>query len=145
MNVLHLLWFRPLIWKDFSSGKGNSVAFVMEHEHFTYPEAIRYLARKYNIEIEETEQTNEEKANTDIRECIWFLNLQKTIFIKHFKIRGRKTIGLSYFKERGFTNETIEKFSLGYSPDTWDAFTKEALGKGYKLEFLESRFNNSGR
>jgi DNA primase len=74
----------PADLEDFSSGKGNSVAFVMEHEHFTYPEAIRYLARKYNIEIEETEQTNEEKANTDIRECIWFLNLQKTIFIKHF-------------------------------------------------------------
>jgi DNA primase len=69
--------------EDFSSGKGNSVAFVMEHEHFTYPEAIRYLARKYNIE--ETEQTNEEKANTDIRESMYlFLNLQKTIFIKHF-------------------------------------------------------------
>jgi DNA primase len=62
------------IWKDFSSEKGNSVAFVMEHEHFTYPEAIRYLARKYNIEIEETEQTNEEKANTDIRESMYLVS-----------------------------------------------------------------------
>jgi DNA primase len=65
------------IWKDFSSGKGNSVAFVMEHEHLHLSWAIRYLARKYNIEIEETEQTNEEKKNTDIRVCIWFLNLQR--------------------------------------------------------------------
>jgi DNA primase len=78
MNVLSL-WFRPQrIWKDFSSEKGNSVAFVMEHEHFTYPEAIRYLARKYNIEIEETEQTNEEKQIQIFeRVCIWFLNLQR--------------------------------------------------------------------
>ncbi|MEZ7504674.1 DNA primase [Flavobacterium sp. Arc2] len=129
------------IWKDFSSGKGgNSVAFLMEHEHFTYPEAIRYLARKYNIEIEETEQTNEEKANTDIRESMYLVSeFAKDYFHKTLlKAEEGKAIGLSYFKERGFTNETIEKFSLGYSPDTWDAFTKEALGKGYKLEFLES-------
>jgi DNA primase len=72
------------IWKDFSSGRGISV-LCNEHEHFTYPEAIRYLARKYNIEIEETEQTNEEKQIQIFeRVCIWFLNLQKTIFIKHF-------------------------------------------------------------
>jgi len=129
------------IWKDFSSGKGgNSVAFVMEHEHFTYPEAIRYLARKYNIEIEETEQTNEEKANTDIRESMYLVSeFAKDYFHRTLlKSEEGKAIGLSYFKERGFTNETIEKFSLGYSPEAWDAFTKEALGKGYKLEFLES-------
>lgn len=129
------------IWKDFSSGKGgNSVAFLMEHEHFTYPEAIRYLARKYNIEIEETEQTNEEKANTDIRESMYLVSeFAKDYFHRTLlKTEEGKAIGHSYFKERGFTTETIEKFSLGYSPDTWDAFTKEALGKGYKLEFLES-------
>ena len=129
------------IWKDFSSGKGgNSVAFLMEHEHFTYPEAIRYLARKYNIEIEETEQTNEEKANADVRESMYLVSeFAKEYFHKTLlKSEEGKAIGLSYFKERGFTTETIEKFSLGYSPDTWDAFTKEALGKGYKLEFLES-------
>jgi DNA primase len=108
----------------------------MEHEHFTYPEAIRYLARKYNIEIEETEQTNEEKANTDIRESMYLVSeFAKTIFINTFKIRGRKSHRSFLFQRKGFTNETIEKFSLGYSPDTWDAFTKEAL-KGYKLEFL---------
>lgn len=129
------------IWKDFSSGKGgNSVAFIMEHEHFTYPEAIRYLARKYNIEIEETEQTDAEKANTDIRESMYLVSeFAKEYFHKTLlKSEEGKAIGLSYFKERGFTAETIEKFSLGYSPESWDALTKEALGKGYKLEFLES-------
>jgi DNA primase len=129
------------IWKDFSSGKGgNSVAFLMEHEHFTYPEAIRYLAKKYNIEIEETEQTDEEKVNTDIKESMYLVSeFAKNYF--HSTLLNSdegKAIGLSYFKERGFTNETILKFALGYSPEIWDAFTKEALGKGYKLEFLES-------
>jgi DNA primase len=129
------------IWKDFSSGKGgNSVAFLMEHEKFTYPEAIRYLAKKYNIEIEETEQTDEEKANTDTRESMYLVSeFAKEYFHKTLlNAEEGKAIGLSYFKERGFTTETIKKFSLGYSPETWDAFTKEALGKGYKLEFLES-------
>lgn len=129
------------IWKDFSSGKGgNSVAFLMEHEHFTYPEAIRYLAKKYNIEIEETIQTGEEKANTDVRESMYLVSEFAKNYFQDILLNTEegKAIGYSYFKERGFTNETIKKFSLGYSPETWDAFTKEALGKGYKLEFLES-------
>jgi DNA primase len=129
------------IWKDFSSGKGgNSVAFLMEHEHFTYPEAIRYLAKKYNIEIEETEQTDEEKINTDVRESMYLVSeFAKNYFHSTlFNSEEGKAIGFSYFKERGFTNDTIKKFSLGYSPESWDAFTKEALGKGYKLEFMES-------
>ncbi|MXO03931.1 DNA primase [Flavobacterium sp. HBTb2-11-1] len=129
------------IWKDFSSGKGgNSVAFLMEHSHFTYPEAIRYLAKKYNIEIEETEQTEAEKANTDIRESMYLVSEFASKYFQDVLLNSEegKAIGLSYFKERGFTNETIKKFNLGYSPETWDAFTKEALGKGYKLEFLES-------
>ena len=129
------------IWKDFSSGKGgNSVAFLMEHSHFTYPEAIRYLAKKYNIEIEETEQTDEEKAITDVRESMYLVSeFAKDYFHKTLlNSEEGKAIGYSYFKERGFTNDTIKKFSLGYSPESWDAFTKEALGKGYKLEFLES-------
>lgn len=129
------------IWKDFSSGKGgNSVAFLMEHEKFTYPEAIRYLAKKYNIEIEETEQTEQEKANTDIRESMYLVSEFANTYFHDTLLNSEegKAIGYSYFKERGFTNETITKFSLGYSPEAWDAFTKEALGKGYKLEFLES-------
>ena len=129
------------IWKDFSSGKGgNAVAFLMEHSHFTYPEAIRYLAKKYNIEIEETEQTDEEKANTDVRESMYLVSEFAKDYFHNTLLHSEegKAIGLSYLKERGFTGETIKKFALGYSPETWDAFTKEALGKGYKLEFLES-------
>jgi len=129
------------IWKDFSSGKGgNSVAFLMEHSHFTYPEAIRYLAKKYNIEIEETEQTDQEKAITDVRESMYLVSEFAKSYFYNTLLNSEegKAIGYSYFKERGFTNETIKKFSLGYSPEAWDAFTKEALGKGYKLEFLES-------
>ncbi len=129
------------IWKDFSSGKGgNAVAFLMEHEHFTYPEAIRYLAKKYNIEIKETEKTEEEKANTDIRESMFLVSefAQKYFHDTLMNSDEGKAIGHSYFKERGFTNETIKRFGLGYSPEAWDAFSKEALGKGYKLEFLES-------
>ncbi|MBO3117052.1 DNA primase [Winogradskyella sp. DF17] len=128
------------IWKDFSSGKGgNAVTFLMEHEHFTYPEAIRYLAKKYNIEIEETEQTDEEKAKIDARESLYLVSEYANSYfqkILHSTDQG-KAIGLSYFKERGFTDEIIKKFQLGYSLDQWQAFTDDALGKGYKLEFLE--------
>ena len=128
------------IWKDFSSGKGgNSVAFLMEREHFTYPEAIRYLAKKYNIEIEETVQSDEEKANVDFRESLFLVSEFAQKYFHHTLLDTEegKAIGLSYFKERGFSMETIKKFGLGYSPQAWDAFSKEALGKGYKLEFLE--------
>ena len=128
------------IWKDFSSGKGgNAVTFLMEHEHFTYPEAIKYLAKKYNIEIEETEQTNEQKEEANERESLYLVNeFANTYFqnILHKTDQG-KAIGLSYFKERGFTNDTIKTYNLGYSLDEWQAFTDEALGKGYQLEFLE--------
>lgn len=128
------------IWKDFSSGKGgNVVAFLMEHEHFTYPEAIKYLAKKYNIEIEETEQTDEQKQQADERESLYLVNaFARDYFAQQLhKTDLGKAIGLGYFKERGFTQDTIEKFQLGYSPDVWDAFTSTALTKGYKLDFLE--------
>jgi len=128
------------IWKDFSTGKGgNAVAFLMEHEHFTYPEAIKYLAKKYNIEIEETEQSNEQKQQANERESLYLVSeFASTYFqrILHKTDKG-KAIGLSYFKERGFTDETIKKFALGYSLDEWQAFTDEALKQAYKLEFLE--------
>lgn len=128
------------IWKDFSSGKGgNVVAFLMEHEHFTYPEAIKYLAKKYGIEIEETEQSSEQKEQANERESLYLVSeFAKTYFHNTLvKTEEGKAIGLSYFKERGFTEATIKKFELGYSPNTWDAFTSHALKKGYKLEFLE--------
>ncbi|MCW9038102.1 DNA primase [Altibacter sp.] len=128
------------IWKDFSSGKGgNVVAFLMEHEHFTYPEAIRYLAKKYGIEIEETQQTNEEKESANERESLYLVSeFAKDYFhTTLLKTEEGKAIGLSYFKERGFTEETIKKFELGYSPNSWEAFTSHAIKKGYQLEYLE--------
>ena len=128
------------IWKDFSSGKGgNVVAFLMEHEHFTYPEAIKYLAKKYNIEIEETEQSQEQKQEADERESMFLVSEFAAKYFQNTLLntdRG-KAIGLSYFKERGFTEETIKRFGLGYSPDEWSAFTTEAIKKGYQLNYLE--------
>jgi DNA primase len=128
------------IWKDFSSGKGgNSVTFLMEHEHFTYPEAIKYLANKYGIEVEETIVTNEDLEQANEKESMYLVSeFARDYFHKTMLNTDEgQAIGLSYFKERGFTKDTIEKFQLGYSPDSWDAFTKEALGKAYKLEYLE--------
>ncbi|MBF8150163.1 DNA primase [Winogradskyella sp. F6397] len=128
------------IWKDFSSGKGgNAVTFLMEHEHFTYPEAIKYLAKKYNIEIEETERTDEEKAQADTRESLYLVSEYANTYFQKIlhKTDQGKAIGLSYFKERGFTEETIKKFELGYSLDEWQAFTDDALGKAYQLQYLE--------
>ncbi len=128
------------IWKDFSSGKGgNVVSFLMEHEHFTYPEAIRYLAKKYGIEIEETEQTAEDKERVNERESLFLINeFAKSFFQNtlHSTEEG-KAIGLSYFKERGFTLETMQTFELGYSPEKWEAFTEKAIKKGYSVENLE--------
>ena len=128
------------IWKDFSSGKGgNAIAFLMEHEHFTYPEAIRYLAKKYHIEIEENEQSTEEKAQADERESLYIVSEYAQQYFQDtlFNTEAGKAIGMTYFKERGFTEETIQKFRLGFSPDEWTAFTDNALAKGYQLEFLE--------
>lgn len=128
------------IWKDFSSGKGgNVVAFLMEHEHFTYPEAIKYLAKRYNIEIEETEQSNEQKEHANERESLYLVNEFANSYFQNIlhKTDQGKSIGLGYFKERGFTEETIRKFDLGYSLDAWQAFTDEALKQGYNIDYLE--------
>ncbi len=128
------------IWKDFSTGKGgNVVAFLMEHERFSYPEAIRYLAKKYNIEIEETQQTDEEKAKRDARESMLLVSEFALDYFKNnlWESSAGKAIGKTYFQERGFTDETIKAFDLGYALETKDAFTTTALEKGYKLEFLE--------
>ena len=111
----------------------------MEHEHFTYPEAIKYLAKKYNIEIEETEQTTEQKAEADKRESLYLVNEFARDYFKSTLTESQqgKAIGMTYFKERGFTLETIEKFQLGYNDDRWDGFTQEALRHGYQMSFLE--------
>ncbi|MBE0424136.1 MAG: DNA primase [Lutibacter sp.] len=129
------------IWKDFSSGKGgNVVTFLMEQEHYSYPEAIRFLAKKYNIEIEETEQSDEQKHQADERESMFIVSEFARDYFHEtlLKTDQGKAIGLSYFKERGFNDDTIEKFQLGYSLNEWEAFSSEALNKGYNLKYLES-------
>ena len=129
------------IWKDFSSGKGgNVVSFLMEHEHFTFPEAIKFLAKKYNIEVEETQQTDEQKEAASLRESMYAItDFAQSFFSKMLsESQEGKNIGLAYFQERGFTAESIDRFHLGYSPDQWDAFTKAALDAGFQEEFLVS-------
>jgi len=129
------------IWKDFSTGKGGtSVSFLMEHEHFTYPEAIKYLARKYNIEVEETVQSDSDKEAAGERESMYLVSEFARTYYQNtlLKTDAGKAIGLSYFKERGFTDETIKSFQLGYSTDAWSGLTDTALKKGYKLKYLES-------
>jgi len=128
------------IWKDFSSGKGgNAISFLMEHEHYSYPEAIRYLAKKYNIEIEETEQSDEQRQQSSQRESMYLVSEYARNYFHDILLNSPKgkAIGLSYFKERGYSNEIIKKFELGYALDEWNVFTEEALTKGYQLEFLE--------
>ena len=129
------------IWKDFSTGKGGtSVSFLMEHEHFTYPEAIKYLARKYNIEIEETVQSDSDKEAAGERESMYLVSEFARTYYQNtlHKTDPGKAIGLSYFKERGFRDETIQEFQLGFSTDAWNGLTDTALKKGYKLKYLES-------
>ena len=129
------------IWKDFSTGKGgNAISFLMEHEHYTYPEAIKWLAKKYNIEIEETEQSSEEKAQMNERESMFLVSTYAKDYFQDIMLNSNKgkAIGLSYFKERGFRDDIIKTFELGYCLDEWDAFTKAALAKGYDLKYLAS-------
>ncbi|MDB5119498.1 MAG: primase [Sphingobacteriales bacterium] len=128
------------IYKCFGCGKGgDSVHFIMEHEKATYPEALRFLASKYNIEIAEVENTPEEQAVNNRRESLFIVSEWAAKFFQNemWNTDGGKTIGLSYFKERGFRDDVIKKFELGYSPDVWDALTQKAVSDGYKLEFLE--------
>jgi DNA primase len=128
------------IYKCFGCGKaGNSVNFVMEHEHYSYPEALRYLAGKFGVEIEEEAQTDEQKAATDERESLYIVsNYAAKYFNKQLLESDEgKAIGLSYFLERGFREDIIETFQLGYSPDSWTAFTDEAEKAGHNLKFLD--------
>jgi len=129
------------IWKDFSSGRGgNVVTFLMEVEQYTYPEALRWLAKRYNIEIEEDgEYSFEQQQEEKDRESLFILtDFAKKFFVNqlHQSEEGN-LIGLSYFRERGFTKETIDKFELGYSPKQWDLFAEYALKNGYSKELLE--------
>ena len=125
--------------KCFACGKGgNAVHFIMEHEQLSYPDALRYLARKYNIEIKERELTEEEKQAQDERESMFVVNEWACQFFQdqlYNTVDGR-AIGMTYFRSRGFRDDIIEKFQLGYCTDSHDAFAQEALKKGYKKEFL---------
>ena len=127
------------IWKDFSSGKGgNVVAFLMEHEHFTYPEAIEFLAKKYNIEIEKTEQTSEEKVKMNQRESLYLVNkfAQEQFSKNLWEFSEGMAIGLSYFRERGFSDETIRFFGLGYAAEQRDHFFEIATKAGYLEKYI---------
>ncbi len=127
------------IYKCFGCGKaGNSVNFIMEHEHYTYPEALKFLAKKYNIEVEEEQQTPEQIQQLNERESLYAVTefARKFFTEQLLNTDEGKSIGLSYFKERDFTDKTIDEFQLGYSPDRWDAFTKAAKENGYEKQFL---------
>ncbi len=128
------------IFKDFSSGKGGSaVTFLMELEKFSYPEALKWLAKKYGIEVEETVEVAENREEENHRESLMIVSGYAAKFFHESLLETDegKSIGLSYFKERGFTSETIKKFELGYSPDQWEAFTGQALKDGYLQQYLE--------
>ena len=127
------------IWKDFSSGKGGTViTFLMEHEQYTYPEAIKYIANKYNIEVEETERTPEQISEDNEKESLFLVSdFAKKYFKKNLFEEEGKTIALSYLKERNFNDEIIQKFEIGYSVNAKDNFSKAAIHAGYKLNFLE--------
>ena len=125
--------------KCFACGKGgNVVHFVMEHEQMTYPEALRWLAKKYNIEIKERELTDEEKQVQNIRESLFVVNEFARDYFQNilYNHADGKAIGMSYFRQRGIRDDIVKKFQLGYSTTASDALAKEALRKGYKKEFL---------
>lgn len=141
------------ICKCFACGEGGTaVHFIMKHEQLSYFDALRFLAKKYNIEIQERELTDEQKQAYNERESLFILNDYARDYFKnilHEHIEG-KSVGLSYFKERGFREDIIEKFQLGYSLEQKDAFSQEALKNGYKKEYLvktgltiESENNNA--
>ena len=127
------------IWKDFSSGKGGTViTFLMEHEQYSYPEAIKYIANKYNIEVEETKRTQEQISQDNEKESLFLVSdFAKNYFKKNLLEEEGKTVALSYLKERNFNDEIIQKFEIGYSVNAKDNFSKAAIHAGYKLNFLE--------
>lgn len=128
------------IYKCFGCGKaGNAVNFIMEHEHFSYPEALRYLAKKYNIELDEELPSPEQIAAFDEKESLFNITAfaHKHFVDNLFNTDEGKAIGLSYFKEREFTEATIKKFELGYTLDKWDEFTQYANKNGYTIQQLE--------
>ena len=130
------------IWKDFSSGKGgNAISFLMEKEGFSYPEALRYVAKKYGIEIKEekSELNEEQQRQQSEKELLYNIHEVANEFFQNslWETQEGRIIGQSYFYERALRKETIQKFQLGYSPEQRDAFTQYALSKGYTKDILE--------
>ena len=127
------------LYKCFGCGKsGNTISFIMEHEKYSYVEALKWLANKYGIEIEETFQSNEQREQVQVAESLYIINAFAQQFFTQslFETEEGQDVGLAYFKERGFREEIITKFQLGYSPEQRDAFTKEAIAKQYTTELL---------
>ncbi|MDR6783858.1 DNA primase [Pedobacter africanus] len=128
------------IYKCFGCGKGgDSVHFIMDHEKYSYPEALKYLANKYNIEVEETIQSPQNIEAQNARESLYIVSEYAASYFANELWTGNdgRAIGLSYFKERGFREDILKKFQLGYSPDIWDALIQSAAGAGHKEEYLE--------
>lgn len=128
------------IYKCFGCGKGgDSVHFIMDHEKYSYPEALKYLANKYNIEVEETVQSPQNIEAQNARESLYIVSEYAAGYFSNELWTGNegRAIGLSYFKERGFREDILKKFQLGYSPDVWDALIQSAAGAGHKEEYLE--------
>jgi DNA primase len=128
------------IFKCFGCGKsGNTISFLMEHEKLSYVEALKWLANKYNVEVEETEVAPEQRLQQQTAESLYIINQFAQQFFANtlFETEDGQANGLSYLKERGFTEETIRKFQLGYAPDSRDAFTREALSRQYNPELLQ--------
>ncbi len=128
------------IYKDFSSGKGgNVIDFLMQHEKLSYPEALRWLAARYQIEIEEDAQSDEQQQEKSEREQLSIVSEFANRFFQQqmHETEDGRNIGRSYFEERGFREDIIKKFQLGYCPDKWDSMTKAALEAGYNLEYLK--------
>ncbi|WP_374165719.1 DNA primase [Arcticibacter sp. MXS-1] len=128
------------IYKCFGCGKGgDSVRFIMDHEKYSYPEALKYLANKYQIEIEEIEQSPEQREADSRRESLYVISARAARFFSEtmWETDEGKTIGLSYFRERGFRDDILKKFELGYSVESWDALIQKAVSEGFKESFLE--------
>lgn len=128
------------IFKDFSSGKGGDCfTFVMEHEGLSYPEAIRYLAKKYGIEIKEDQAARQDEDKISDREALFIIMAFAKDYFKRllFEHDEGKGIGLSYFHERGFNNRTLEQFELGFALEIWDGLYHEALKNGFSEDVLE--------
>lgn len=128
------------IFKCFGCGKGgNSVNFVMELEQLSYPDALRWLAKKFHIEIEEKEESQEEKQLKDERESMMIVSAFAQRYFSRYLLKENegRTIGLSYLRERGIRDDIITKFELGFCPDGKDLFTQAAQREGYKMDFLE--------